>query len=238
VEYDSFRYITDLKIRAIVQTTPLALDVCQTIWVDWFMQFYKELPYTIYVLIDPFTGEYMYVGKTTSRLNVRLKQHIAEAVSHKTKNITAKTKWVRGLLAQGTKPLIADLERVIFEESSQTERTWIALLIQLGAPLLNHQTPSGVPTTVIKLPRKSRKSPEFFRDTEDSYIITHKLVKQLNITANELRKAHAKNQVKCWKFAGVRGDFWSYRDVCNYMLERDKGKKETMWGKKKRTKRV
>jgi hypothetical protein len=86
----------------------------------------------IYTLSDPRTGEVRYVGKTCSRLSLRLWQHIRAP-----KN-THKDCWIKSLLSIGIKPQIDELESFPDDVSWQAaEEFWIVTLKFLGCRLTN-----------------------------------------------------------------------------------------------------
>ncbi len=81
----------------------------------------------IYVLKDPRNGEVRYVGKTNN-LERRLDHHIREA---KKREKTYKARWIRGLLAEGIKPVAEVLETCDESTWQERERFWIAHFDQL-----------------------------------------------------------------------------------------------------------
>lgn len=89
----------------------------------------------IYTLSDPRTGEVRYVGKTSSRLSLRLWQHIRSP-----KN-THKDCWIKSLLGVGLKPVIEELESFSDDSTWQSaEDFWIVTLRFLGCRLTNLDT--------------------------------------------------------------------------------------------------
>ncbi len=86
----------------------------------------------IYGLCDPDTGEVRYVGKA-NRMEQRLQTHCYDAFSRD----TPVARWVRGLLAQGRKPSIRELERTTLQGWPSAERRMIVSYQELGANLLN-----------------------------------------------------------------------------------------------------
>jgi hypothetical protein len=90
---------------------------------------------SIYVLSDPLTGEFRYVGTTTRSLKVRLQGHIS-ASKELRKDRKHNAIWIRSLLAQGLKPNIQLLETV-GSDGRETEIKWILHGRQKGWDLTN-----------------------------------------------------------------------------------------------------
>jgi len=88
----------------------------------------------IYGLLDPRTQELRYVGQTRTSLTIRLSNHLSQARRSR-KNW--REKWIGALLDQGLSPQIVLLEEVAREDLDQAERSWIALLREQGARLVN-----------------------------------------------------------------------------------------------------
>lgn len=91
---------------------------------------------SIYVLSDPLTGEFRYVGTTTRSLKVRLQGHIS-ATKEPRKDRNHNAIWIRSLLAQGLKPNIQLLETVD-GDVKKNEKKWILYGRQKGWDLTNH----------------------------------------------------------------------------------------------------
>lgn len=91
----------------------------------------------IYGLVDPTTQRLRYVGRTIQPLEMRLRNHID--VSRRKSN-SAKSQWIRSLLAAGFKPEIFEIERVSVEASPEAEGVWMAYFRYVGAELLNEQS--------------------------------------------------------------------------------------------------
>ncbi len=88
----------------------------------------------IYALIDKFTGELRYIGKSVSGI-CRPKEHFKPC---NLKNNSYKTNWVRQHIAKGEKPEIVILES--FEDPNslfEAEMFWIAYYKGLGSRLTN-----------------------------------------------------------------------------------------------------
>jgi hypothetical protein len=85
----------------------------------------------IYVLVDPFTDEVRYVGKSI-RPRERLANHCNE------QSVTWRTNWIRTVLAQGKRPLLRIVQILDRDEDWRAaERDWIAGLKERGARLTN-----------------------------------------------------------------------------------------------------
>ena len=76
----------------------------------------------IYGLLDPFTNQIRYVGKTKNTLIQRLNKHIYES---KTKT-TYKCNWINKLIKLGAKPIAIELEICTEENWVEREMYWIA----------------------------------------------------------------------------------------------------------------
>lgn len=95
------------------------------------------MPTMIYVLSDPrVPGSIRYVGKTTSGLPERLRQHIASA---RRGDKSHRNHWIASLDAAAVRPLIVCIEVVAAEADWQErERYWIAFYRAAGHPLVNN----------------------------------------------------------------------------------------------------
>lgn len=78
----------------------------------------------IYKLIDPFTFEVRYVGKTERTLKHRLSMHVTTSI--KNKNKTHKEAWITQVYNKGKRPIIELIEEVNFEDWQEKEQYWIA----------------------------------------------------------------------------------------------------------------
>lgn len=78
----------------------------------------------IYCLIDPFTQEVRYVGKTVVSIHKRRAQHIYGAVKNNDKHHSAR--WIRSLVAKGAKPEVKLIEVVTTDNWEEREIYWIA----------------------------------------------------------------------------------------------------------------
>jgi DNA-binding transcriptional regulator YiaG len=96
--------------------------------------------HTIYALADPSTGQHFYVGSTNTPLSRRLASHVTEARVKARKS--AKTQYIRDLLAQGVRPRIERLELVEDERAAVVEFAWIKECVQRGCPLTNRNVPA------------------------------------------------------------------------------------------------
>ena len=94
-----------------------------------------DKPVKIYCLKDPITNEIKYIGKTWTILKERLRLHIA--TTKKSKKLTRKEKWIKGLLFKKLKPLIKTLETVSIQDWRRKEISWIEKGKRKKWPLLN-----------------------------------------------------------------------------------------------------
>lgn len=78
----------------------------------------------IYKLIDPFTNEVRYVGKTEKTLKHRLSMHITTSI--KNKNKTHKEAWITQVYNKGKRPIIELIEEVDFSDWQTKEIFWIS----------------------------------------------------------------------------------------------------------------
>lgn len=85
----------------------------------------------IYVLIDPFSNEIRYIGKTKFSLKDRLCKHLITYEKNHRAN------WIRSLIKRGTKPIIELLEEVSEDEWAFWEKFWISQFKIWGFKLLN-----------------------------------------------------------------------------------------------------
>ena len=87
----------------------------------------------IYVLIDPFTLQVRYVGRTSKKLRVRMQVHLG-----KTDNSNGeKEYWIRSLDKQGRIPHIKEVDLVEKSDAKDAEIRWIRHYESLGCYLLN-----------------------------------------------------------------------------------------------------
>src|SRR3990172_2869921 len=85
----------------------------------------------LYGLCDPTTHELRYIGQTSRNIKHRYAQHLYA------NNKSKLCQWIKGLLYQGLKPEIFELEKVPVIEWEFWEIWWIAYWRSLGASLLN-----------------------------------------------------------------------------------------------------
>jgi len=89
---------------------------------------------TIYALIDPFTHEIRYIGKSI-RPSQRLREHCID------KSNTHRARWIRKVIEDGKEPGIVILETMTDSACWQgAEIGWIAYGRELGWPLTNSTT--------------------------------------------------------------------------------------------------
>ena len=85
----------------------------------------------IYILEDPFTREWRYVGKT-EQPNVRFKNHCNE------KSDTHRSHWIQSLIRRGRKPRMKIIAEVpTWANWKDCERMWIDYARRSGWPLTN-----------------------------------------------------------------------------------------------------
>lgn len=85
----------------------------------------------IYVLIDPFTNQLRYIGKSI-RPRERLANHCNEQSS------CHRTHWIQSVVSRGKRPLMLILSRLPHgSEWQPVERDWIAHCRSVGWPLVN-----------------------------------------------------------------------------------------------------
>jgi len=88
-----------------------------------------EKPVSIYVLEDPEDGSIFYVGKTESKLAVRLRGHICDALAGR----HAGSAEIQKIIASGSRPIIREIAVVAAGEDWVTvERKWIAHYRTIG----------------------------------------------------------------------------------------------------------
>lgn len=83
----------------------------------------EKVPSIIYALIDPFTGDVCYVGKTVKTLNDRWRAHIRYSSSSNTK----KNCWIRSCIDKGEHPYIEELDSGVWDLQTINSREiyWI-----------------------------------------------------------------------------------------------------------------
>ena len=88
----------------------------------------------IYCLVDPFTSEIRYIGKTRQKLEVRLNKHIQYAK----KNNIHVSNWIKTLLAKNSIPIIKIIEELSDNiDWRDKEIYYINLYKSLGCDLTN-----------------------------------------------------------------------------------------------------
>ena len=90
----------------------------------------------IYALIDPFTEEVRYVGKS-NRPKERFRDHLYEATVYGAKRNTHKYRWILQVLNQGSKPRLRILEEVALEIWGEREQFWMDHFRAQGCRLTN-----------------------------------------------------------------------------------------------------
>lgn len=118
---------------------------------------------SIYALCDPYTGEVRYVGKSDDPAR-RFRDHLTQGQLNRHK--TRKNSWIKGLLAQGTEPILDILDVVPADQANHAEREYIGLWRYLVGDRLLNGTDGGdggaMPPEVAKaagLKRRGRVQP-------------------------------------------------------------------------------
>jgi hypothetical protein len=100
----------------------------------------------IYAIINPMTGDPVYVGQTVKTLGRRLSNHLLSA---KTKN-TAIHVWIKSILDNGGKPGIKLIKEVDNKEGDYWESYYISLYNSQGFSLYNNFSGGKLNQKVIK----------------------------------------------------------------------------------------
>lgn len=91
----------------------------------------------IYVLLDPRTGAIRYVGKADNPKK-RLNDHLRQC----RRGETHRARWLRSLLAEGTRPILEVIDEVAQAEWSAAECAYVTFYKEQGCDLVN-ATPGG-----------------------------------------------------------------------------------------------
>lgn len=111
----------------------------------------------IYELIDPFTNEIRYIGKTIRSLDERLKYHIQDAKY--SKYTSKKVSWIKSLLNYNEDPIIRLVEKVDKDEVDFWEQFYIELYKSWGFRLTNMtRGGDGIQNPSKEIRNKIRKS--------------------------------------------------------------------------------
>jgi hypothetical protein len=148
----------------------------------------------IYVLLDPRTLMVRYVGKTVSRLSLRLSQHINQA--HLPGHNTRRDNWIRSLRAIGLSPLIGKIE-ACGEDWSCREKYWIGRFRAEGVDLTNHADGGEGPAGAIRTPAQRKAMSVRLKIAAQDPKTREKLIAQLREAtsrpgARERQSAHLK----------------------------------------------
>ena len=93
--------------------------------------------FIIYGLVDPFTNQCRYVGKSSSGLR-RARNHFSPYVYDNTEKHTHVHKWVKVCISQGKQPIPVILQEYNSNsEALEGEKYWIQYFKDLGIPLTN-----------------------------------------------------------------------------------------------------
>lgn len=105
----------------------------------------------IYTLADPSSLEIKYIGKTVSKLKVRLYNHILDINRRNNK----RSAWIKSLLKKDLKPVIEELEECSWDESNSLEIFYISLFKSWGFRLVN-STNGGEGNLGFSMTKESR----------------------------------------------------------------------------------
>lgn len=176
----------------------------------------------IYILIDPFTQENRYVGKSTSGLS-RPKQHFK---AKELKGTTHKANWVKSVMAKGKLPIIYVIEEFdTKEELEEAEQFWIANFKFLGCNLTN-ATLGGEGTVGYKHREETIEILKQKASTRDKVNYQNPHNKKRNITINnELYRNCAKCEqnkpISEFSLKIKRKTYQGYCKSCALQYERD-----------------
>jgi hypothetical protein len=92
-----------------------------------------NLHWKIYALVHPKSGKVRYIGGTVHKPGERLRGHISEARTLKTR----RDQWISSLLKTGSRPVIQVIENGFGEGMAEAERRWIEHHRKNGARLTN-----------------------------------------------------------------------------------------------------
>lgn len=90
---------------------------------------------SIYILKDPRNNNVRYVGKTSVKLETRLKQHVYRAQHSEKSN--HKDNWINSLITSGVYPEIEEIDFCKWDNSAELEIDYINKYTNLGYDLLN-----------------------------------------------------------------------------------------------------
>lgn len=103
------------------------------------------MEYTIYSLKDPNTNELVYIGRTTSNINLRLIGHLKDAYTRK-RNCSKKSNWIKSLLEQSKIPIIEVIEKT---NNASREAELIKKYQPIYNIIFNNKTPKGIKGNII-----------------------------------------------------------------------------------------
>lgn len=108
----------------------------------------------IYVLIDPVSEEFCYVGLTKGELQTRLEQHIRESLDPR-RIPDAKESWIRSLVRHGMLPRIEIVQELPSFCLTAAEKYWYNRMLERGCPLLNAKVLNDYVTPAILRNKKA-----------------------------------------------------------------------------------
>lgn len=135
---------------------------------------------SIYVLIDPFTKEIKYVGKTICDPKKRLAGHIDEARQKEGE----KSKWIKKLLSKKATPIIKVIDQVNESEWEDWEKYYIKSYREAGINLFNISEGGLVHPKMLDLRNTKEK--------RKSSIGLGKQIKRIRLEMNKTQRKLAK----------------------------------------------
>lgn len=139
----------------------------------------------IYTLIDPFTNEIRYVGKSNNPKK-RLYDHLSLCYT----THTHKNNWIKSLLEKNTKPILDIIDEVSIDEWEFWEKYWIKKFKDDGENLTNYSKGgNGISkhgyNTIEKMKIRHKENPGYNRSGDNlKKEIDRDLLYQLYITEN------------------------------------------------------
>lgn len=171
----------------------------------------------IYSLNDPISNEVRYIGRTTKKLNQRLREHICDSASN---HNTYKKNWIRKLKKLNKKPIIASIRELdcSWEESHIVEISIIKEHFEKGCKLVN-LVDKGCGSYGIKIQRKYMWKPILQYDLDGNFIKEWESMTiasaELNIGTRLIFKALNGISIQS------NGFMWKYKILENYDLKID-----------------
>jgi len=105
--------------------------------------------YSIYVLENPITHEFFYVGKTEQKIEKRLAAHLCDHANPKNSR-SPKNRVIISLLEKDELPLIKEIDSVYgLQNALNLEKFWIHKLYNDGHPITNKEVCRGGLNTIF-----------------------------------------------------------------------------------------